>query len=47
MFIYFEGERETEHEGGGGGERDRETQNLKQVSGSELSVQSPMRGSSP
>ena len=31
----------------GGEERERETQNLKQAPGSELSVQSPMRGSNP
>ena len=29
---------------GRGAERERETQNLKQASGSELSAQSPMRG---
>ena len=37
MFIYFEGEREHEQEG----QRERETENLKQVPGSELSAQSP------
>ena len=32
-------------EGGGGAERERETQDPKQPLGSELSAQSPMRGS--
>ena len=41
MFIF---ERETDHEWGRGRERDRETQNLKQASGSELSAQSPTPG---
>ena len=40
-------ERETEHEQGRGRERDRETQNLKQVPGSELSARGPTRGSNP
>ena len=44
MFIYF-GERETEHEQGRGRERGR--QNPKQAPGSELSAQSPTRGSNP
>ena len=37
--------RETEHERGGGGQREMETQNPKQAPGSELSAQSPTRGS--
>ena len=37
-------QRETEHEQGGS-ETKRKTQNLKQPSGSELSAQSPTRGS--
>ena len=42
--IYlFLGQRETEHEQGRG--RERATQNLKQAPGSELSAQSPTRGS--
>ena len=36
--------RERENEPGGGGQRERETQNLKQVPGYELSTQSPTRG---
>ena len=39
-------EGETEHEWGEG-QRERETQNPKQAPGSELSAQSPMRGSNP
>ena len=42
-FFIFETERETEHEQGG--RRERETQNRKQAPGSELSAQSPTRGS--
>ena len=38
-------QRETGHEGGGGSERERETQNLEQAPGSELSARSPTRGS--
>ena len=45
MFYLFLRQRETEHEWGRGRERERETQNLKQVPGSELSAQSPTRGS--
>ena len=41
IFIYFLRDRETEHEW----ERGRETQNLKQAPGSELSAQSLMQGS--
>ena len=49
MFTYFletqrERERERERERVGRG-RERERQNPKQVPGSELSAQSPMRGS--
>ena len=48
MFIF---ERERKREGdrehvcmhGGGAERERETQNLKQAPGSQLSAQSPTR----
>ena len=47
--IYFERERErereSERESREGAERERETQNLKQAPGSELSAQSPMWGS--
>ena len=39
-----EKERETEHEWGEG-QRERETQNLKQAPGSELSAQKPTRSS--
>ena len=41
LFIF---ERETEHEQGRGRERGRETQNLKQAPGSELSAQNPLQG---
>ena len=44
LFI-FEREREREHVGDG--QRERETQNPKQAPGSELSAQSPVRGSNP
>ena len=44
MFIYFR-EREGGREGVGEGQRERETKNPKQAPGSELSAQSPMRGS--
>ena len=44
MFLFIF-EIETEHEQGRGRERERETQNPKQAPGSELSAQSPMRGS--
>ena len=40
-----ERERERERERGGGADRGRETQNLKQTPGSELSAQSLMLGS--
>ena len=42
-FIYFR-ETERDSEQAGEGRRERETQNLKQVPGSELSSQSPTRG---
>ena len=42
LFIF---ERERQSVRGGGAERERETQNPKQAPGSELSVQSLMRGS--
>ena len=49
LFI-FEREREREREGEreqtGEGQRERETQNMKQAPVSELSAQSPTRGSS-
>ena len=38
-----ERERESEHERGGA-ETEKETQNVKQAPGSELSAQSPMQG---
>ena len=44
MFI-FERERQTDGAQAGEGQRERETQNLKQASGSELSAQSPTEGS--
>ena len=44
MFLFiFERETETEHEQEWG--KERETQNLKKALGSDLSAQSPMRGS--
>ena len=42
MFIYL---GETERVQAGEGQKERETQNPKQAPGSELSAQSPMRGS--
>ena len=42
MFIF---ERQRQSKSGGGAEREGETQNPKQVPGSELSAQSPTRGS--
>ena len=42
-----ERERERDRTQVGEGQRTRETQNLKQAPGSELSAQSPMRGSNP
>ena len=45
LFILRESESESKHVSGGRAERDRETQNLKQASGSELSAQSPTWGS--
>ena len=48
MFIFErEREREREREQAGEEQRGRETQNAKQAPGSELSAQSPMRGSNP
>ena len=47
IFLMFIFERERERENGGGAERQRETPNLKQATGSELSAQSPMQGSNP
>ena len=44
FFLMFIFEREREHEQGRGRERKRETQNLKQVPGSELSAQSLTQG---
>ena len=41
MFIYF---GETDRAQVGEGQRKRETQNLKQAPGSELSAQSPTQG---
>ena len=46
IFLMFIFEGETEHELGEE-QRGRETQNPKQAPGSELSAQSPMRGSNP
>ena len=45
MFIYF-WERQRQN-ASGLGQRERETQNLKQAPGSELSAQIPTRGSNP
>ena len=48
MLIYLrERERERVSERGGGAETERETQNLKQAPGSELSAQRLTRGSNP
>ena len=44
MFIF---ERERHRAQAGEGQGERETQNLKQAPGSELSVQSPTRGWNP
>ena len=44
MFI-FEKERERQNARGGWAEREMDTQNLKQASGSELPAQSPTRSS--
>ena len=43
MFIFIERERDRTR--AGPGQRERETENLKQAPGSELSAQSPTRGS--
>ena len=45
ILIYLTFERERENTSWGGTQRERETQNPKQAPGSELSVQSPIRGS--
>ena len=45
FFLMFVFQRETEHEHEQGRGRERETQNPKQAPGSELSAQSPTRGS--
>ena len=45
VYLFFLRERERESMSGGGAER--ETQNLKQAPGSELSAQSPTQGSDP
>ena len=46
MFIYFwQRERERDRAWAGEVQRERETQNPKQAPGSELSAQSPTRGS--
>ena len=42
--VYFTFERERTRVWAGEGQRERETQTLKRVPGSELSAQSPMRG---
>ena len=47
MFISFERERTRERERESRGGAERETQNLKQGPGSELSAQGPMWGSNP
>ena len=44
MFMYF-GEREKYRVRAGEGQREKETQNAKHGPGSELSAQSPTRGS--
>ena len=46
MFIFIFG-TERDRAWAGGAERERETQNQKQAPGSELSAQSPTRGSNP
>ena len=47
LIFIFERERERERERAGEGQREREPQNPKQAPGSELSAQSPTRGSNP
>ena len=45
MFIHVgDRKRERQSKGGGEGQRERETQNLQQAPGSELSAQSPTQG---
>ena len=46
MFV-FERERERHTQSASRGGAERETQNLKQAPGSDLSAQSPMQGLSP
>ena len=47
FFLMFIFERERDRAWAGEGQRERKTQNPKQVPGSELSAQSPTRGSNP
>ena len=47
VFLMFISEAERDRARVGEGQRERETQNPKQAPGSELSAQSPMRGSNP
>ena len=47
FFFIFEREKDTECKLGRSREREREAQNPKQAPGSELSAQSPTRGSNP
>ena len=44
MFVYFS-EKERDRVQAGEEQRDRETKNLKQATGSELSAKSPVQGS--
>ena len=45
VYLFIFGEKETERDGER--DRERETQNRKQAPGSQLSAQSPTRGSNP
>ena len=47
FFLIFNFERKRDRAWLGEGQRERESQNLKQDPGSEVSAQSPMRGSDP
>ena len=47
VYLYIFAKRERERASEGGAERERDTQNLKQAPGSELSAQSLMQGSNP
>ena len=48
VYLFLrERDRDRDRAGVGKGQRERETQNLKQAAGSELSAQSPTRGSNP